>query len=298
MCVLCPTSLCVGPVQGDDKNTPSSFSQKVSHKGLGHKMSTTMWCEMGVCFGFNFKIAMWLNGQFSQYCKKRNLIGAPRHGGKIPITRENQFFTGTGDHRIYIYHCQISTVNGRESSTSTSKSSMTSTATTLLASILLPLIAFSDAAVGSSLLFFLLLAFAQTSLHYFPNYFSFNCLFQFQAIAERRKSVSLTKVAKWRWTRWRLIWSSRPCATSIHSSQQTSMKWIRGWVFLFMFHCGINSCVIISQVLENWQTIADVLRREKDVLRYQKHHWAWAYNPRDFCGISSGKRFVIHITNM
>ena len=50
-------SLCVGPVQGDDKISPSntSFFQKVSHKGLGHKMSTTMWCEMGGLFWVQFQ---------------------------------------------------------------------------------------------------------------------------------------------------------------------------------------------------------------------------------------------------
>ena len=193
-------SLCVGPVQGDDKNTPSntSFSQKVSHKGLGHKMSTTMWCEMGGLFWVQFQ-----NSNVVEWAVFSVLQETKPHW--CPTTRgQDTHHTRTSFHRdgrppyIYIYHCQISTVNGRESSTSNSKSksSMTCTATTFLASILLPLIAFSDAAVGSSLLFFLLFAFAQTSLHYFPNYFSFNCLFQFQAIAERRKSVSLTKVAK------------------------------------------------------------------------------------------------------
>ena len=193
-----PLFVC-GPVQGDDKNTPSSFSQKVSHKGLGHKMSTTMWCEMGGLFWVQFQnsnVVEW--AVFSVLQETKPHWCPTTRGQDTHHTREPVFHRDGRPPYIYIYHCQISTVNGRESSTSKSKSksSMTSTATTLLASILLPLIAFSDAAVGSSLLFFLLLAFAQRSLHYFPNYFSFNCLLQFQAIAERRKSVSLTKVAK------------------------------------------------------------------------------------------------------
>ena len=150
-------------------------------------------------------------GSFLSIARNETSLVPHDTGARYP-SHKNQFFTGTGDHRIYIY-ISLPNINSQWEGV-IHEQQLEQEQYDLHSNHLSGFnFAPSDCILrrGSRQLTFVHIlrllicldkriqyqnAFAQTSLHYFPNYFSFNCLLQFQAIAERRKSVSLTKVAK------------------------------------------------------------------------------------------------------